>query len=91
MATPNLDPDAVHDRDSFILFVEALIKDREHAEALERESPELHRWDGANGWQNSTISAFLGGALAGSDAWKVPAEPSWHDLALFLFLGKIYE
>jgi hypothetical protein len=91
MAIPHLDPDTVSDRESFINFVQALVDDRKQAETLERDQPESYRWDGANGWQNSTISTFLEGALSGSDARKVAAEPSWRDFALFLFLGKIYE
>lgn len=50
--------------------------------------------DGAAGWQNTEIPAFLEGASAGSLAqrdWGTGAAPSWRDLAVFLYLGKIYE
>ena len=86
-----LDPDTVHDHESFSRFVEALIADRQVAEGLERDDPEGNKYGGANGWQNSTISDFLEAGLVGSNAWKSANEPSWRDLALFLYLGKIYE
>jgi hypothetical protein len=89
-----LSPDLVTDRESFIRFVEALVADREQAEECERKSPERYRWEGANGWQNGSISAFLECALAGALAqrqWGSPSGPSWQDLAVFLNLGKIYE
>ncbi|RNF82183.1 hypothetical protein [Montanilutibacter psychrotolerans] len=94
MTDTPLNPDAVHDRESFIRFVEALIRDREQAENLERDHPEMYRWGGANEWQNGSISSFLDCALAGAEAqddWGVAQGPSWRDLAVFLFLGKIYE
>lgn len=89
-----LDPDAVHDRDSFIRFVQALSADREAAEQLERADPRRYQYGGANGWQNSSISSFLECALAGAEDqenWGNTNSPSWQDLAVFLFLGKIYE
>ena len=87
------------DRDSFLALLTALIADREHAEEAERSDPERHRWGGADGWQNSSISAFLGAA---SCYFQHPSYPhrdspshsaplSWHDFAEFLYLGKIYE
>jgi len=88
------DPDSVHDRESFIRFVEWLIADRQEAEALERADPQRYQWGGANGWQNSSIAAFLEGAISGADAqrdWGNGAGPSWKDLAVLLYLGKIYE
>lgn len=89
-----LNPDAVHDRESFIAFVDALIEDRAQADALEAESPDHYRYGGAAGWQSSSISAFLECALAGSLAqqrWGGERGPSWRDFAEFLYLGKIYE
>lgn len=90
-----IDPDEVHDRASFIRFVEALIEDRREAEEMERVEPGKYRMGGANDWQNATISSFLECALAGSEAqddWGTGgAGPGWRDLAVFLYLGKIYE
>ena len=94
MTLSRLNPDQVNDRESFIRFVEALVSDREQAEALERASPEKYRWGGANNWQNASISSFLDCALAGATAqndWGSSSGPSWQDLAVFLYLGKIYE
>ena len=53
--TPSLSEllDAVHDRESFNRFVDALASERERAEKLEREEPERYRYGGALGWQNS--------------------------------------
>jgi hypothetical protein len=36
-------PDAVHDRESFVRFVEALIAQRAEADALESEFPDAYR------------------------------------------------
>ena len=88
------DPDSVHDRDSFMQFVEWLCADREASEDLESSDPERFRWGGANNWQNSSISTFLEAAAAGADSqkdWGNGTSPSWKDLAVFLYLGKIYE
>lgn len=88
-------PDAVHNKASFIRFVEALIEDRQRAEELERADPARYRMGGANNWQNGSISSFLEAALAGALAQKDwgndQAGPSWRDLAVLLYLGKIYE
>ena len=88
-------PDLVTDRESFIQFVAWLIEDRQEADALERSDSERYKWGGANGWQNSSIASFLECAIIGAEAqrdWGHGAEgPSWKDLAVFLYLGKIYE
>ena len=89
-----LNPDTVSDRDSFVRFVEALIEDRTKADELENSEPERYRLGGANDWQNSSIAAYLECALAGAVAqqsWGSGAGPTWRDLAVFLWLGKIYE
>lgn len=89
-----LDPDEVTDRGSFIKFVEALIEDRTAADKLEAKDPKRYQMGGANDWQNSSIAFFLDCALAGATAQKVwgdEAGVSWRDLAVFLWLGKIYE
>ncbi|MBO9880720.1 hypothetical protein [Xanthomonas sp. D-109] len=94
MKNDALDPDSVKDRESFINFVHSLITDRENSEQLERANPKRYQLGGANGWQNSEISTFLECALAGAEAqddWGNTSAPSWTDLAVFLYLGKIYE
>jgi hypothetical protein len=93
-AKPFIDPDTVTDRDSFVRFVEYLVADRVAASEVEKTDPQRYQWGGAAGWQNTEIPAFLEGALAGSLAqrdWGADAAPSWRDLAIFLYLGKIYE
>jgi len=88
------DPDTVHDRDSFMQFINWLCEDRREAEDIERADVERYRWGGANGWQNSSIASFLDSAIAGTEAqrdWGGDTGPSWKDLAVFLYLGKIYE
>ena len=89
-----LDPNAVTDRESFVRFVEALIEDRAKADEVEASGPERYRWGGANDWQNSSIASYLECSLAGATAqrnWGTSEGLSWGDLALFLWLGKIYE
>lgn len=88
------DPDTVHDRASFPQFAEWLQEDRHEAEANERSDTERYKWGRANGWQNSSIAGFLESAIAGAEAqrdWGSAPNPSWKDLAVFLYLGKIYE
>jgi hypothetical protein len=89
------DPSAVHDKASFIRFVEWLVEDRQQAEEMERANPLLYSMGGANDWQNGSISSFLesavAGALAQRDWGDDHAGPSWRDLARLLYLGKIYE
>lgn len=91
---PFIDPDTVTDRDSFVQFVEYLVANRVAAYEIEKADPQRYQWGGPDGWQNTEIHAFLEGALAGSMAqrdWGKAAGPTWRDLALFLYLGKIYE
>jgi hypothetical protein len=89
-----IDPARVTDRDGFVRFVEYLAADRSAAAKVEEADPQRYQWDGAGGWQNTEVATFLEGALAGSLAqrnWGSAATPSWRDLAVFLYLGKIYE
>jgi hypothetical protein len=84
----------VSDRKSFMEFAWALIHDREEAERIEREDPQLWQWGGANNWQNSSISAFLSAAVAHfENPSKMTGDerPTWRDVAEFLYMGKIYE
>ena len=87
--------EAVHNRASFLAFVQLLVDEREQASQLEARRPEDYQWSGALGWQNSSIEGYLGGALQcvldneGSN--DVLAEPGWRSFAEFLYCGKIYE
>jgi hypothetical protein len=85
--------DKVRDRESFFDFVEALINDR--VEKAKDEDRYPHGGQ-PGGWENTTIENFLKAALR----WAVdsrnqpngmPVEASWHDFAVFLYCGKIYE
>ena len=92
-----LDPDEVHDRDSFFSFVKALIDDRRVAVAAERVSPSSPYGSDAGGWENVRIESYLEAALAWAEATNMgvsqglPTEPSWQAFAAFLYCGKIFE
>jgi len=81
----------VKDRESFLAFVLALAEERELAEKMEREEPEKYRFSGALGWENGSISSFLGAALACVEDGSHLEEASWRGFAEFLYCGKIYE
>ena len=92
-----LDPDAVHDRESFLEFVRALAEDRRASVAAEREAPSSPYGPQAGGWENLTIEDFLEAAVAWAESsgmgesQGLPPGPSWQAFASFLFCGKIYE
>lgn len=80
----------VNDRNSFILFVKELIKDRELAHEIETNNPEEYKYGFALDWQNGNIENFLDGA----NSWLEDTERndvSWKLMAEFLYCGKIYE
>lgn len=80
----------VNDRESFILFVTKLIKDRKSAEEIERANFEKNNFTTASDWENQTIENYLDGAVS----WLEDSERtdiSWKLMAEFLYCGKIYE
>lgn len=86
--------ESVADKESFLEFLEALVKDREEAEKIESNDPQKWSWGGANGWQNSDISMFLESASCyfhEGPHCHSGDNLSWKDLAQFLYFGKIYE
>ena len=87
--------EGVHDRETFIAFVWALVRDREETTERENQAPEEQRGYGSFGWQNDTIDSYLAAALACLDANEARddflREPSWKGFAVFLYCGKIYE
>lgn len=94
----DLDPDAVHDRTSFLNFVSALAANRLASVAVEAETPGSPYGPAAFGWENITIESFLEAAVSWADDTGtdeghngLPVEPSWHAFAVFLYCGKIYE
>ena len=88
--------EAVVDRESFLIFVKALIADREDEIAKEKVHPSSPWGPGANGWENGTIERYLEAAVAWAEDSQgqplgLPEEPSWRAFATFLYCGKIYE
>jgi hypothetical protein len=86
--------DLVHDRESFMAYAIALAEERRVAEGIEAADPERYQWGGANGWTNNCISLFIEGGLhafePGPDE-KVIENPTWKDLAEFLYRGQFIE
>ena len=81
----------VEDRESFFLFVRALITDREDAVARQESG---HFDEAGDGWESNTIEQYLEAALAWAEATRMgvtrglPEEPSWKAFAVFLYLGE---
>ncbi|WP_439624646.1 hypothetical protein [Gemmata sp.] len=71
-----LDPDTVHDRETFLAFVPAVVADREaavKAEELKPTDPRVPRLvPGAGGWYNFTVEGYLDGARS----WAEDSLPS---------------
>ena len=83
----------VVDRESFISFARALAAEAERVEEMIRADPEKWKWDGAEGWQNTSVSSFLWAAVS---YFEWPSEPNkdaptWQDVAEFLMNGKVLE
>ena len=90
-----MDAENVNDFGSFIRFVNWLASDRADEVAKERARPSHPIGPGSNGWENTTIEAFLEAAAAWAtdDRNKTgnEPEPTWREFARFLHAGKIYE
>jgi hypothetical protein len=80
----------VKDRESFLAFAKALVEERELAEKMEREEPEKYRFCAPLGWENRSISSFIGAALACVEDGSYFEEANWRGFAEFLYCGKIY-
>ncbi|APC21090.1 hypothetical protein EDF83_3373 [Pseudomonas protegens] len=80
----------VHDEQSFLDFVQALIADRRQAQRMAQAGE-------ADSWQNHCIEDFLDGAHAWAEATGIGATQGlveaspWQRFAVFLYCGKIYE
>lgn len=90
--------DRVQDRETFLDFVRALVKDKEDEDRKEAANPSSPWGPGANGWENGNIAQYLDAALAWGESISgethmrsLPQEPSWKAFAEFLYCGKIYE
>ena len=89
--------DKVIDEASFLAFVGALAKDWDASQTIEASSPSSPYAANALGWENTTISAFLGAAAAWGDSskdglqfYQPPLNP-WCRAAHILLAGKFYE
>ncbi len=88
----------VNDRESFLNFVRALVKDKEEETVQEAATPSSPWGPGANGWEHDSIEHYLDAALRWGESTNgethtrsLPQEPSWKAFAEFLYCGKIYE
>lgn len=88
--------DSVSDTASFVAFVRLLVTDRVDEVQKEAASPSSPYGSGANGWENSTIDAFLEAAISWAEdtdfglSQGLAAENLWRRFAVFLYCGKIY-
>jgi hypothetical protein len=89
--------DNVRDQESFLKFVEALIKDREDEDSKKKLHPSPLYGTGVNGWENSSIESYLEAAVAWGrstnmgETQGLKKDNLWKTFATFLYLGKIYE
>ena len=94
---PILQPDKVHDRESFFAFVRQLATDRKLAIEREAKTPSSPYGPDAGGWENVTIESYLDAALSWAEDTEMGTtqglspDPSWKEFATFLCVGKIYE
>jgi hypothetical protein len=92
--------EAVHDEQSFLLFIQALAADWDDECQQELATPSWPYCSGANGWENGTIGSYLDAAaswglssICGLPAlaeYEKPDNP-WKRAAEILYMGKIYE
>ncbi len=83
---------SVDSRDSFLAFVEALAAERRQDAVVESARPSSAYGPTAAGWENVSLHDFLEAAVAcARDGNRLPAQPTWRDMALFLLGGKAYE
>ena len=84
----------VHDRESFLAFAYAFAEERRRVEEIEAANPEDYQWGGGEGWTNNCISLFIEGGLSHFEpalAGSVIDNPTWKDLAEFLWCGRFME
>jgi hypothetical protein len=84
----------VHDRESFLAFAYAFAEERRRVEGIEAVNPEVYQWGGAEGWNNNCISLFIEGGLSHFEPapdGSVIENPTWKDLAEFLWCGRFME
>ena len=85
----------VHDEKTFLLFVDALLKDRIAEVKAANEIDYCGR--GSQGWENHSIEDFLEAAQAWGEDTNMGESQNlanvspWQKCATFLYCGKIYE
>jgi hypothetical protein len=87
----------VNDEQSFLLFVDALLKDRIAEVKAQEGDPIDDCGRGPLGWENHTIEDFLEAAYAWAESTNIGSTQDlacvspWRRFAAFLYCGKIYE
>ncbi|WP_147361083.1 hypothetical protein [Colwellia sp. RSH04] len=86
----------VVDKQSFLIFAEALRQDREESDAIESKNPSSPFNSAALGWNNGSIESFLEAAIAWADdtnfgELRLKGVSQWRLFAEFLLAGKQYE
>src|SRR5262249_119468 len=87
----------VNSEDSLLVFIAALVKDRQDAVVAEKENPSSTYGPVAGGWENTSIESFLEAAAAWAESTHfgltqgLPPDNPWRRFASFLYCGKIYE
>ena len=84
--------DEVSSKESFLIFLEALLVDKIDENEKEKINPSSPYGSGYNGWENNTLEAFLKSVLSfGRDSVAITEAPNWKAFALLLYAGKFYE
>ena len=86
-----MDPASVVDRETFLVFLRELARDREIAAAHELSKPSSPYGPDAGGWENTSIETYLESCAAWATDQPVPATASWRVFAEVLLAGKLYE
>jgi hypothetical protein len=86
-----MDPASVVDRETFLVFLRELARDREVAAAQERAHPSSPYGPDAGGWENRSIEAYLEACAAWATDQPVSSSASWRAFAEVLLAGKFYE
>ncbi len=92
----------VKDEESFLRFVEALIRDRESAVKNEKMNPSSPYGPDAGGWENTSIENYLEAASAWAETssfgrrmafpeYELHDVTVWRRIAAFLMAGRVYE
>jgi hypothetical protein len=80
----------VNSKETFFEFLNALKKDKEDEEKMERVNPSSNYSSGRNGWENGSIPTFLDAMHAfGQNNEEIQLD--WKSFALLLYSGKFYE